>query len=174
MPGVTVQGAAPGDRLGSSVGGGFDVNGDGIADALVGAPFADTLVSTPDDAGETYVISPVSSDEVVSLSVWPSDPATTVFLEWTVPDRAISYNLYRWTGAALMEGGSVKTSHATHLACGINADANTNGLPDTSDASVPPLDSVLYYLVTAENLTGEGPLGPAGADIPRTNDLQCP
>ena len=57
---------------------------------------------------------------------------------------------------------------------GINADANTNGLPDTSDATVPDLDSVLYYLVTAENLTGEGPLGPAGAPIPRINDLQCP
>jgi hypothetical protein len=156
------------------VGGGIDINGDGIADALVGAPYADTLVSTPDDAGETYVVSPVSSDEVVFLGLAPWSPVTTTFLEWTVPNRAISYNVYRWIGPALKSGGSARTSNAIQLACGINTDANTNGLADTTDASLPVLGSVFYYLVTAKNLVGEGPLGPAGVTPARINDLQCP
>jgi hypothetical protein len=45
---------------------------------------------------------------------------------------------------------------------------------DTTDDTEPPLGDVLFYLVTAENVTGEGPLGPPGAVPPRVLDLHCP
>jgi hypothetical protein len=40
------------------VDGGGDVNGDGVDDAVAGAPFAESQPGTPEDAGEAYVISP--------------------------------------------------------------------------------------------------------------------
>jgi hypothetical protein len=52
--GVTINGAAAGDHLCSSVGGNVDVNGDNIADIIVGAPSADP--SSRSDAGISYVV----------------------------------------------------------------------------------------------------------------------
>jgi hypothetical protein len=68
----------------------------------------------------------------------------------------------------------VKTSDMTQLACGIATDSDADLLPDRDDAALPPLGEVLFYLVTAENSQGEGPLGPAGAVPQRINDSQCP
>ena len=51
-PGFTVEGREQGDRLGTSVGGGADLNADGIDDGLVGAPMADNAGST--DAGSSF------------------------------------------------------------------------------------------------------------------------
>jgi hypothetical protein len=174
VSGLTVEGAEAGDRLGSSVGGGFDVNADGVADALAGAPFADSLPAAPLDGGETYVISPLASDEVVLLTLSASVPTTTTFLEWTVSKRAFSYNVYRGLVSTLKASGGVKTSLTTKLACGINTDTNGNQLPDTTDAAVPSLGDAFFYLITGTNLSGEGPLGPPGAVPLRVNDSQCP
>jgi Tol biopolymer transport system component len=173
IPGLTVEGFAAGDRLGSSVGGGFDVNGDGIADALVGAPYANSRPSTPVDGGETYVISPVASAEVILLTLRPSVPATSTFLEWTVANRAFAYNVYRGVVSSLAPSGGVKTSNTANLACGINADSNANRLPDTVDPEIPGPGVAFFYLVTGTNLAGEGPLGPAGIPL-EINDSQCP
>jgi len=54
-PDVTVLGAGSGDFLGFAVGVG-DVNGDGFADILLGAPLADGPDDQRPDAGEAYVI----------------------------------------------------------------------------------------------------------------------
>ncbi len=66
--GFIIQGDAPGDGAGFSVSGAGDVNGDGFADLIIGAPSAD--VNTPDsnrgDAGEAYVVFGKEDD--------PSDP----------------------------------------------------------------------------------------------------
>jgi len=50
---VTILGAEGGDRLGRSVSGG-DINGDGYADVIVGAQYANSPIT--DDVGITYVI----------------------------------------------------------------------------------------------------------------------
>jgi hypothetical protein len=143
IDGFIIEGASAGDNLGASVGGGFDLNADGVDDGLVGAPFADTDVTTPTNAGETYVVSP------------------------PVPDLANTYNVYRGLLSTLVPAGIVKTSDMTQLACGIST-------PDRDDATMPPAGNAWFYLVTAENLQGEGPLGPAGTIPPRINDVQCP
>jgi hypothetical protein len=171
---LSVEGAEANDNLGASVGGAFDVNGDGVDDALVGAPFADGP-SAPDDAGETYIISPVSPEEVVLLRL--DRTGSTANLEWTVPNRAITYNVYRQTLVDLQAGGGVRTANMTTLVCGpdpVIEDVDMNGLPDTTDATVPAAGEGFGYLVTAENATGEGPLGTIGATPGRVNDGQCP
>jgi hypothetical protein len=48
--GVVIQGAAAGDEAGFSVSGAGDVNGDGIADVIIGAP------GTNNQAGSSYVV----------------------------------------------------------------------------------------------------------------------
>ena len=63
----------------------------------------------------------------------------------------------------------------TQLACGIATDADADQLPDYDDAGPnPAMGDARFYLVTASNALGEGPIGPPGAQPPRINDLQCP
>ncbi len=169
-PGLVVEGRDPADGLGQSVGGGFDLNADGIDDALAGAPFADPLaVPVVDARGESYVISPVAPDEVALLLL--ERAGSTATLEWTVPHRALRYNVYRGLLSALLAAGQVRTSDMTP-ACGITTDADTDMLPDTTHAGTPPAGDAFFYLVTGWNLTGEGPLGPPG--YAGVNDAQCP
>jgi hypothetical protein len=52
---TTIYGADPGDQFGSSLATG-DVNGDGVADLIIGAPYGDGFGNKKDDAGEVYVI----------------------------------------------------------------------------------------------------------------------
>jgi hypothetical protein len=167
-----VDGAEPGDGLGSAVSGGFDLTGDGVDDALVGAPFADAMASIPTDAGQAYVISPVAPAEVVGLVLGKSGGSAV--LEWNVPHRALVYNVYRGLLSTLRAAGQVRTSDMTQLACEIATDADADDLPDTTDGALPPLGNGFLYLVTAENLSGEGRLGPPGATPIRLLDAHCP
>ncbi len=171
LPGIAINGTEAGDGLGSSVSGGADVNGDGVVDAVVGAPMADAD-GAPDDSGQTYVISPISPEEVVSLSVNLS--GVTSELEWTRTDLAIGYNVYRGVISTIAGSLDIRTSQMVQLACGIDTDADTDTLPDTTDPDPAAVGDGYYYLVTGSNNTGEGPIGPATANALRVNDAQCP
>jgi hypothetical protein len=64
--GYRVDGAEPGDQAGWSVGRGGDVNGDGRADMLVGAPLADN--NGRFESGSAYVVLGKSSTEGIDLA----------------------------------------------------------------------------------------------------------
>jgi len=168
VAGLVVEGVAEDDNLGSSVGGGADLNADGVDDGIVGAPRADT--ETAENAGETYVISPVQPDEVLGLRL--SRVGGLTRLEWMVTLPTATYNVYRGTLAELRAAQAARTSDMAAVACGVNNDSNGNQLPDFSQFGQPPLGEGFIYLVTAENFNGEGPMGPGNPG--RENDDQCP
>ena len=85
------------------------------------------------------------------------------------------YGLRALVGLLLLVAtGFVQTSGMVQVVCGTRQDADGDGLPDATDAYLPALGDASFYLVTGENLTGEGPLGPPGAWPPRIHALQCP
>jgi hypothetical protein len=173
-PGLAVIGAEAGDQLGAAVSGGADVNADGVSDVLVGAPFADPLPTTPANAGATYLISPVLPDEVVLLRLSPFGPTRTTVLEWSVPHLAVSYNVYRGLVSTFRAGGGVRTATMTRLACHLINDGDADGLPDTTDTEIPAVGEPFAYLVTGNNLLGDGPLGGSTTTRLRLNDGPCP
>ncbi|MEI4234456.1 hypothetical protein V8324_16405, partial [Roseovarius sp. D22-M7] len=54
--GFRLSGIDPGDRSGTSVSGGGDINGDGLDDLIIGAPDAGDSTFTESERGESYVI----------------------------------------------------------------------------------------------------------------------
>ena len=68
--GVLIKGGSRGDRSGYSVSGAGDINGDGYADILIGAPAAD--IDERENAGKTYLIYGLGSDH--SDQPTPSEP----------------------------------------------------------------------------------------------------
>lgn len=64
--GFVINGQAAGDQSGTSVSFAGDVNGDGLADLLVGAPFSDPAVGK--DAGRSYLVFGKGDRSAVDLS----------------------------------------------------------------------------------------------------------
>jgi len=65
--GFTINGIAAGGQLGSSVSGAGDVNGDGFADLIIGAPYADP--NGLENAGQSYVVFGSNQGFPTSLNV---------------------------------------------------------------------------------------------------------
>ena len=69
--GFALSGAAAGDQAGFAVTSAGDVNGDGHADLLVGAPFADPIGIDRQDSGKTYLVLGKSGN-LTSLALSPT------------------------------------------------------------------------------------------------------
>ena len=62
--GFVINGAAEGDNAGFSVNGGADINGDGLSDIVIGAPFAD---NNGNNSGTVYVVFGKANTSAVEL-----------------------------------------------------------------------------------------------------------
>ncbi|WP_108302734.1 VCBS domain-containing protein, partial [Limnohabitans sp. JirII-29] len=69
--GFVINGQCSDDQSGYSVSAAGDVNGDGLADLIVGVPFSDTLSGI--DAGSTYVLFGKTSSTAINLSAVPAN-----------------------------------------------------------------------------------------------------
>ena len=89
--GFVINGVDDGDRSGYTVSSAGDINGDGVDDLLIGAPYADPNGNT--DVGETYVvygsadIAEQFSTASVSISLSSDDPTLTVPADFTFGDN---------------------------------------------------------------------------------------
>lgn len=130
---------------------------------IVGAPLADD-VGGVSNAGAAYVFGPEASAAVsVTGLVWSSKTQ----LVWD-PQPLASYNLYRLSAVSLIDGNGD----------GVADDYGDCFLPDIAspagvDVSNPVSGSVHFYLVTAEDATGEGTLGNASNGLERPNLFPC-
>jgi hypothetical protein len=64
--GFVINGKVAGDQSGHSVSSAGDVNGDGLDDLIVGAPFAD--LSGKSNAGKSYVVFGKADGSAINLS----------------------------------------------------------------------------------------------------------
>ena len=93
------------------------------------------------------------------------------FFRWTSASCATAYNTYRLTGATIgdADGDGLADSYGDCL----QNDVLGNLAPD---GEIPPLGQLFWYLVSGQNVNGEGNLGLTGAGTDR--DLsqagQCP
>jgi PASTA domain/FG-GAP repeat len=120
--GYRIDGAATGDRIGRSVAGGGDVNGDGRPDAIIGAPFRNDTFTPLDPfntRGAAYVVFGKSDTAPLDLSALGS-------------------------GGYLIEGGDVGDFAGKGVA---NAgDVNSDGRPDTLVAASGLAESATYVV----------------------------
>ncbi len=110
-PDVLIYGADSGDQLGSSLAAG-DVNGDGVADVIIGAPFAGGPNNSRPNVGEVYV-----------LFGGPSIAATAV-RDLRALSTAVDVTIIGWGGPA---GKNVQDNAGTAVAVG---DVNGDGIAD--------------------------------------------
>jgi len=170
VPGLTIpqgdlQAAALSSTLRGFLSGGFDISGDGVADILIGVPGAGT--------GRVQVFSAAAPGEARGLEVTFDRLTGVTSVEWDATPRATRYQVYRGALSALRAAGMVKTSDTT---CAPAEDADSDRRPDYEETGViPAIGDGYYYLSTALNRFGEGPLAPPG-QIPRRllDDQACP
>jgi hypothetical protein len=71
--GFAIIGAAEGDNAGFAVAGGVDINGDGLSDVVIGAPYADV---NGEQSGSTYVVFGKTDAQAVSLASFETTSPT--------------------------------------------------------------------------------------------------
>ena len=126
---LTVYGGEADDRLGEAIGAG-DVNGDGLADLILAATFADGPDSSRDRAGETYVILAPPDQQVDAargeqdLTVFGIDPGDQI-------------------GHAIASGDANGNGFDDVLLGAVSADGPANGADLAGEAYlIPGSDSV--------------------------------
>jgi FG-GAP repeat len=153
---LTLVGEQPGDLTGAAVAGAGDVNGDGRADVIVGAPLADVHGRT--DAGAAYVVFGGCATGTLHLA---SLGACGFRIDGAVPLPAFTRH----------KGSNALTSGAGAVVAG-PGDVNGDGLADIalSGREAGPFGSAptVVYVVFGKRDTGEldlGALGGAGFAI---------
>jgi VCBS repeat-containing protein len=104
--GFVINGQCSGDQSGYSVSAAGDVNGDGLADLIVGAPYSDPVAGT--DAGRSYVVFGKSTGSAINLS----DIA---------PSSGIG------TGGFVINGASFYSSYSAQSGWSVSAAGDVNG-----------------------------------------------
>jgi hypothetical protein len=84
--GFVIHGQGAGDQSGTSVTGAGDVNGDGLADLIVGARYSDPAAGA--DAGRTYVVFGQSSTGAIELSTVAAGTGGFVILGQSAADQS--------------------------------------------------------------------------------------
>src|SRR5919199_1452206 len=120
--GFRIDGAATTDRLGAAVSPAGDVNGDGLADVIVGARFADPAGRL--DAGAAYVVAGKAAGATVDLS----SPGTASY-------AANGAAAGDGAGAALAQGGDLDGDGRGELLLGAPG-AGNNGRAGSGSAYV--------------------------------------
>jgi len=93
---VTILGANAGDRLGVSLASG-DLNGDGVADIIVGAERGDGPDNRREDAGEVYVVlGSASPSPIVDIAL--DEHSAAIFGERQGDDFGVSVAAADWDG----------------------------------------------------------------------------
>jgi hypothetical protein len=102
--GFVINGQSAGDRSGYSVASAGDVNGDGLADLIIGAPYSGH------STGRSYVVYGKTSGSVVDLSALTSGNSTSGFV--------INGQSNDWSGASVSSAGDVNGDGLADLIIG--------------------------------------------------------
>jgi hypothetical protein len=112
-------------------------------------------------AGACQFVANPTPGEVQNVGVGELVPESTVIpLTWDPTPGAVTYNVYRGGRANLAD-----------LSCFLPGVTSTSAV---DDGALPPLDGAFFYLVTAENCSGESSLGTTSSGAARSAALSCP
>ena len=88
---------------------------------------------------------------------------------WSQPTCSITYNVYVFEGAALQDtdGDGLADDYGACFLSGLT-------IPQTSDSNDPPSGQMRTYVITGENLSGEGSMGFNSQLQERPTTAPCP
>src|SRR5207245_6886592 len=117
---------------------------------------------TPNAAGGYDLTSPEGEAQNLGFT------SATAFA-WDARADATTYNVYRGALGSFVDsnGDGAADAYGACLDHGLVS-------PSDADAASPATGSGFFYLVTARNAAGEGPLGFASSGAPLPNTQPCP
>ncbi|GBC81680.1 hypothetical protein HRbin10_00792 [bacterium HR10] len=158
-PDVIIYGADVNDRLGSSVAAG-DVNGDGVADVVIGAPNADGLNNTRPNVGEVYIFFGGASIASVAVRDLRSSPADATIIGWGGP---AGKNVQDQAGTAVAVG-DVNGDQIGDVVIGAPGVKGPDGSRTTSPQLGLPVSAGAIYVLFGSNAWTPGVLRDIGSN----------
>ncbi len=128
--GFVIHGQDGGDKLGTSVSSAGDINGDGFADLLIGAPYGDAAANGKVDAGESYVFFGKSSGFAASVDLTSVAGGSGGFV-------IHGQDLADYSGWSVASAGDINGDGFDDLLIGARGgDASANGKSQAGDSYV--------------------------------------